>query len=161
CAGALTVLFDVAHLSYLPTLVARDQLVDGNSKLETTASVAQVVGPGLGGVLIKLLGAPFAVTIDALSFVASALFIAPSETDEAPARPPGEGVGLVAEIAEGLRAVLSHPILRVVTGCSATTNLFGRMFLAVYVLYMTRDLGLSPVGVGAVLATGGLGSLAG
>jgi MFS family permease len=158
--GALTVLFDVAHLSYLPSLIARDQLVDGNSKLETTASVAQVVGPGLGGVLVKVVGAPFAVLLDALSFVASALFIARIEAAET-APTPRDRVGIAAEIGEGLRAVLIHPILQVVTGCSATTNLFGRMFLAVYVLYMTRDLGLSPIGVGAVLATGGLGSLAG
>ena len=160
-AGALTVLFDVAHLSYLPSLVAREQLVDGNSKLETTASVAQVVGPGVGGVLVKLLGAPFAVLVDALSFVVSALFLTRIPADEPAPAAPDERPGLAAEIGEGLRVVLTNPILRVLMGCSATTNLFGRMFLSVYVLYMTRDLGLGSVGVGAVFATGGLGSLAG
>ena len=160
-AGALTVLFDVSHLSYLPSLVDRDRLVEGNSKLEVTASIAQVVGPGAGGVLVKLVGAPLAVLVDAVSYVASALFLLAIRVAEPPPATPGERPGIAAAIGEGLRAVLTHPLLRVLAGCSATTNLFGRMFLAVYILYMARDLGLSAVGVGAVFATGGLGSLAG
>jgi MFS family permease len=159
-AGVLTVLFDVAHLSFVPSLVERERLVEGNSKLEATASAAQVAGPSLGGVLVGLLGAAFAVLIDALSFIASALFISRIRATEPPPAGAGGG-GVAAEIGEGLRVVLTHRILRVLAGCSATTNLFGRMFLAVYVLYMTRDLGLGSVGVGFVFATGGLGSLAG
>ena len=159
-AGALTVLFDVSHLSYLPSLVDRDRLVEGNSKLEVTASIAQVVGPGAGGVLVKLVGAPLAVLVDAVSYVVSALFLLAIRVAEPPPATPGERPGIAAAIGEGLRAVLTHPLLRVLAGCSATTNLFGRMFLAVYILYMARDLGLSAVGIGAVFATGGLGSLA-
>ena len=158
-AGALSVLFDVSHLSYLPSLVDRDRLVEGNSKLEVTASIAQVVGAG--GVLVKLVGAPLAVLVDAVSYVVSALFLLAIRVAEPPPATPGERAGIAAAIGEGLRAVLTHPLLRVLAGCSATTNLFGRMFLAVYILYMARDLGLSAVGVGAVFATGGLGSLAG
>ena len=160
-AGALTVLFDVSHLSYLPSLVDRDRLVEGNSKLEVTASIAQVVGPAAGGVLVKLVGAPLAVLVDAVSYVVSALFLLAIRVAEPPAATPAARAGIAAAIGEGLRAVLTHPLLRVLAGCSATTNLFGRMFLAVYVLYMARDLGLSAVGVGAVFATGGLGSFAG
>jgi MFS family permease len=160
-AGALTVLFDVAHLSFVPSLVERERLVEGNGKLEATASAAQVVGPGLGGVLVGLLGAAFAVLVDALSFLASALFISGIRvTEPAPAASHGRA-GVAAEIGEGWRVVVTHPVLRVLAGCSATNALFGRMFLAVYVLYMTRDLGLGSVGVGAVFATGGIGSLAG
>jgi MFS family permease len=66
-----------------------------------------------------------------------------------------------AEIGEGLRMVARQPLLRALIAAAGTMNFFGRMFLAVYVLYMTRDLGLGPVGVGLVLATGGVGSLAG
>ena len=158
-AGVLTVLFDVTFLAFVPSLVERAQLVEANSKIETTSSAAQVAGPGLGGLLVGVLGAAFAVVIDALSFVASALFISGIRVAE-PA-PAGGRTGVAAEIGEGLREVFTHGILRVLAGCSATTNLFGRMFLAVYVLYMTRDLGLGSVGVGLVLATGGLGALAG
>src|SRR5262245_20516025 len=68
-AGACTLLFDVAHVSFIPSLVDRDQLVEGNSKLEATESMARVVGPGMGGVLVSAVGAPFAVLIDAASFV--------------------------------------------------------------------------------------------
>jgi MFS family permease len=67
--GSLTVLFDVAHLSFVPSLVTGEHLVDGNSKIETTSAAAQVAGPSLGGVLVSMLGAPFAVLVDAVSFV--------------------------------------------------------------------------------------------
>jgi MFS family permease len=160
-AGALGVLFDVAWLSFIPSLVARERLVEGNSKLESTSAAAQVAGPGLGGILVGVGGAAFAVLIDALSFLVSALFICGIRISEPPAAAPGRRASVGAEIREGLRVVLTHRLLRVMAGCSATTALFGRMFMAVYVLYMTRDLGLGSVGVGLVFATGGLGALAG
>ena len=159
--GALSLLFDVAHLAFLPSLVRREDLVDGNSKLEVTAAAAQVVGPGAGGTIIGFLGAPFAVVLDAVSFLVSGWLIKQTRAVEPPRARTDERSSMWSEIQEGLRAVFAQPILRALMGCSATINLFGRMFLAVYVLYMTRDLGLGPLGVGLVLATGGLGSLAG
>ena len=159
--GALTVLFDVAHLSFVPSLVQREELVEANGKVEVTWSMAQVAGPGLGGLLVGWLGAAFAVLVDALSFLASALLICRIRATEPSPGAADDRRGVVADIVEGLRVVLTHPILRVLAGCSATTSLFGRMFMAVYVLFMTRDLGLGSVGVGLVFATGGLGSLAG
>ena len=159
-AGTLTVLFDVAHLAYIPALVGREQLIDGNSKLETTWSVAQVAGPGIGGVLVSWLTAPIAILVDAVSFLVSALCLARIRTPEPPLV-PADTRGVFHEIVEGLRVVFAHRLLRVLAGCSATTSFFGQMFLAVYVLYMTRDLGLAAMGVGLVLATGGVGSLVG
>jgi len=159
-AGTLAVLFDVAFLSFVPSLVREGALMDANSKLELTSSTAQVAGPGLGGVLISAFGAPFAVLIDALSFLGSALFLLRTRVTEArPAR--AERGSVVAEVREGLTVVVRHPILGALARCSATTSLFRGMFLAVYVLYMTRDLRLGPVAVGLVFATGGVGSLAG
>lgn len=158
--GALSVLFDVAHLAFLPSLVERVRLVEGNSKLQATTSVAQVAGPGLGGVLVGLLGAAFAVLIDALSFVASAWLIAGIRVKESP-RAASDARGVIGEIGEGLRIVVAHRILRVLAGCSGTISLFGQLFMAVYVLYMTRDLGLGSVGVGFVFAAGGVGALVG
>src|SRR3954467_13840098 len=73
--GCLTVFFDVAYQSYLPSVVERDQLVDGNSKLEITQSAAQILGPGIAGILIGLLRAPFAMVLDSLSYVVSAIFV--------------------------------------------------------------------------------------
>jgi MFS family permease len=159
--GSLTVLFDVAHMSFVPSLVSANQLVDGNSKIETTSAAAQVAGPSLGGVLVSVLGAPFAVLVDALSFLGSAIFIAWTRVNESLPRTRDERAGVVAEIGEGLLVVIHDRIRRALAGCSATTILFGRMFNAVYVLYMTRHLGLSAVGVGLVFGTGGVGSLLG
>lgn len=159
-AGTLAVLFDVAFLSFIPSLVREEELIDANSKLEMTSSTAQVAGPGIGGVLISALGAPFAVLIDALSFLGSAFFLLRTQVTEAlPRRTERDGV--IAEVREGLAVVVRHPILGALARCSATTSLFSGMFLSVYVLYMTRDLRLGPVAVGLVFATGGVGSLAG
>ena len=159
--GALSVFFDIAHLAFLPVLVERRHLVDGNAKLEVTAAGAQVVGPGMGGALVGLLGAPFAVVLDALSFLVSGALIAWTRAHEPlPAAASGRG-SVWAEIREGLTVVWRQPLLRALIAAAATMNFFGRMFLAVYVLYMARDLGLGPVGIGLVLATGGVGSLAG
>lgn len=159
--GALTVLFDVAHMSMLPSLVASDRIVEANSKLQSTAAAAQVAGPSVGGVLVSLMTAPFALLADALSFLFSAAFIAGTRVSETAPDTRGAGAGVLGEITEGFRAVIHDRILLALAGASATTILFGRMFMAVYVLYMTRVLGLSAVGVGLVFATGGVGSLAG
>jgi MFS family permease len=159
--GALTVLFDVANMSMLPTLVAPDRIVEANGKLQSTAAAAQVVGPGVGGVLVSLLTAPFALLVDALSFVLSAAFIAGTRLPEAAPETRGARAGVWGEIIEGFRVVIHDRVLRALAGASATTILFGRMFMAVYVLYMTRDLGLSAMGIGLVFAIGGVGSFAG
>jgi MFS family permease len=160
-AGALTVLFDVAHLAFLPSLVGHDRLIDGNSKLEVTAAGAQVIGPGLGGMLVGVVGAAFAVVLDALSFLASGWLIGRTRAvEDAPTDVAGRS-SVWAEIVEGLRVALAQPVLRALVACSATMALFGRVFNAVYVLYMSRDLGLGATGIGLVLAMGGVGSLAG
>src|SRR5262245_34386087 len=159
--GALTVLFDVADMSMLPSLVASDRIVEANSKLQSTAAAAQVAGPSVGGVLVSLMTAPFALLADALSFLFSAAFIAGTRVSETAPDTRGAGAGVLGEITEGFRAVIHDRILLALAGASATTILFGRMFMAVYVLYMTRDLGLSAMGIGLVFATGGVGSFAG
>jgi MFS family permease len=159
--GTLTVCFDVAYLSFLPTLVRRDQLLDGNGKLQASASFAQVAGPGMGGWLIGLIMAPLAIAVDAVSFLVSAWFLARIRTVEPPPAAVAERRRVWAEIGEGIRLVLANPLLRALAGCSATTSLFGWAFLAVYVLYMTDDLGLGAGAVGTVFALGGVGALIG
>jgi MFS family permease len=159
--GALTVLFDVANMSLLPSLVTPDRIIEGNTKLQSTAAAAQVVGPGVGGLLVSIMTAPFALLVDALSFLVSAVFIARARVPEAAPDTRGTRAGVASEIAEGVRVVVDDRVLRALAGASATTILFGRMFMAVYVLYMTRVLGWNAMGVGLVFATGGVGSLAG
>jgi MFS family permease len=159
--GTLTVFFDIAYVSFLPTLVRRDQLLEGNGKLQASASFAQVAGPGAGGWLIGLVTAPFAIVVNALSFLASAWFIGRIRTVEPAMTPRAERRHLLAEVGEGLRLVLANPLLRALAGCSATTSLFGWAFLAVYVLYLTEDLGLGAAAIGSVFAVGGAGALIG
>jgi len=158
--GILTVFFDIAYYSYVPTLVRREQLVEANSKLEVSYSVALVAGPGLAGVLVQLVTAPIAIAVDAGSYLVASLGLARIRAEEPPptsqTRPP-----LRRAIAEGLRFVGGHPLIRPVVAASATFTFFGSMQLAVYVLWATRDLELSPALLGGLFLFAGLGTLAG
>ena len=112
--GIFTVVFDVAYQSYLPSLVARDQLVEGNSKLQTTVSAAQIGGPGIAGALIGVLTAPYAIAVDAVSFVVSTAFMLPIRAVETtPERADGQPrPKLLPELKEGLAYVVRHPHLK-------------------------------------------------
>ncbi|WP_448627470.1 MFS transporter [Geodermatophilus sp. URMC 64] len=158
--GTATVFFDVAYQSYLPTLVDPDQIVDGNGKLESSRAVAQVAGPGITGVLLRVLGAPVLIAFDALSFLISALFIGRiRHVDTVPDRATRRS--LRAEIAEGLGFVVRHPLLRRIVACTGTANFASAMSGALLVLYALRELGLSESTVGIVFAAGSVGGLVG
>jgi len=158
--GVLTVVFDVAYQSWLPSLIPSQHLVEGNSKLEMSDSVAQIAGPGLGGVLIQVLTAPVAILADALSFLVSALLLGSIRSDEAAPHRAKRG-SMRREIAEGVRLVLGNPLLRALAASSATFNLFDSVLFSVYILYMVRALGLSAGAIGLVFGLGGVGSLLG
>lgn len=163
-AGICTVFFDVAYQAYLPALVDRDQLVDGNSKLEISRSGAQLGGPALAGVLIEVLRAPVAIIVDALSFLWSAAFVFLIRKHEPRQAKASEGTrpSMRQEIWEGLRYVLGHPLLRPIAVCTATSNLFsGGLLTAVLVLFSVRELGLSPGAIGAAFGVGNVGFLVG
>ncbi len=160
-AGVLTVFFDVAYLSYVPTLVGRADLVSANSKIESTTSAAQIIGPGLGGVLVRIVGAPFVLLLDAASLLVSAALLWRIRSAEPPPIPRHERRPFKTELGEGLAAVGTSPVLRGLVLAASTVSLSGYAFLAVYVLYMTRDLGLGPGEVGLVFSTGGVGALIG
>jgi MFS family permease len=158
----LQVWFDIAYMAYLPSILERERLIDGNVRLESSRSAAQVAGPGLGGLLVQALSAPLAVVADAASFVASALFLSGIRTPE---RPPTAAAGarrsLRAEIVEGLRFVLGHRLLRPLAVAVGVGNLFWAMQLAVYVLFLNRGLGVPPALLGLILGAAGPGALAG
>ena len=159
-AGTLTVLFDVAYQSYLPSLVDAEQLVEGNSKLELSRSGAQIGGPGLGGVLVDAITAPYAIAVDAVSFAWSALLLVRIRTREA-LRERTEQPSLRREIAEGLRYLLGDPRWRAITCYIATFNLGTGMTGPLGLVYAVRRLGLSPAQLGLVFTLGNLGWLAG
>jgi MFS family permease len=160
--GVFQVFFDVAYQSYLPSLVDRDQIIEGNSKFEISRSAAQISGPGLGGILVEILTAPYAVLADALSFLASGLFILrirkPEERPE-PVTPEGEKPSFWAELKEGLGFVLGNPNLRAQAGCTGTSNFFFSVGFSIYLVFAVRELGLSPGAIGLVFSIGAIGSL--
>src|SRR5439155_24970519 len=133
--GILTVFFDVAYQAYLPSIVERDQLVEGNSKLEGSRATAQLAGPGLAGGLIQLISAPLAIIADAVSFMGSALFVFLIHRSEPPIEVHPEGKQKFRkEIAEGLRYVLGNRLLRAIAACTASANLFGNLGISVFIL---------------------------
>jgi MFS family permease len=162
--GICTVFFDVAYQSYLPSLVERSQIIEGNSKLEITRSAAQIGGPGFAGLLVQVFTAPYAVLLDAVSFVASALFIVrirtPEEAPQAEA-PVGAKPSMWTELKAGLRFVLSNPNLRAQAGCTATSNFFSSVAFSIILVYAVRELHLSAGVIGLVFSLGAVGGLVG
>jgi MFS family permease len=163
--GILTVFFDVAYQAYLPSLVGRDQLVEGNGKLEISRSGAQLAGPGIAGPLIQLVKAPMAIAVDALSYIASVVSIFVIRKREAPVEPAGSdgepAPKMRREIRDGLRYVLGNRYLRSIAASTASMNLFGNVMFAVLLLFAVRVLGLSPGVIGIILTIGGIGFLGG
>ena len=158
--GVSTVFFDVAYQSYLPQLVDRELLVEGNAKLQASESVSQIAGPSIGGLLIQALTAPYAVLVDALSFLWSAGFVtAITVRPPRPERKPDRN--LRREIGDGLRFVLGNPMLRAIAMCTGTFNLFNSMELAVFYVLLARDLHLSPGYIGLITSTSAIGGLLG
>jgi MFS family permease len=159
--GIFTVLFDVAYQSYLPVVVERNELVEGNSKLQTTASAAQIGGPGLAGLLIGLVTAPYAIALDALSFVVSAAFMIPiRRPEELPERAEGEPrPKLLPELKEGLAYVLRHPHLKWIAACTGSANFFNSITFSIALLYMARELHVSSFWAGVVFAGFGTGAI--
>jgi MFS family permease len=159
--GVGTVFFDVAYQSYLPSLVDRQQMVEGNSKLEIGRSVAQVAGPGVAGVLIELLTAPIAIVVDSVSFVLSAAMLVLIRKPEPRPERSAERRNVWQEIGEGLGVVLKSPYLRPIAFCTATSNLFGQIAFVVFVLFATRELGLDAGALGIVFSVASVGALTG
>jgi MFS family permease len=157
--GIATVFFDIAYQSYLPSLVERTQIIDGNAKLEISRSTAQLGGPGFAGLLVGWLRAPAAVLFDAVSFLGSGLFILAirkhetSQADRAPRR------RMRTELREGLSYVLSHPYLKNIAACTAIFNFFGLMGFAILLVFARRTLGLTPQVIGLAFVLSNFGAL--
>jgi MFS family permease len=158
--GVFTVFFDIANQSYLPSLIDREDLIEGNSKLQTTQSGAQVIGPALAGFLIQLVGAAESIAVDACGFFLSALMIFSIRKPEASLYSDVEH-DFARELKEGARVVFSSPILRSIAACTATLNLGSGIFFAVFLLFTYNQLNLSPEIVGVVLGLGSVGFLVG
>jgi MFS family permease len=162
-AGVLTVFFDVSYQSYLPSLVPREQLIEGNSKLEVSRSGAQLAGPGLAGVLVEALTAPVAVLVDAISYLVSAIFLFRIRKEERAPTPAERqaGPGMKAEVAEGLRWVFGNRYLRWIAASTAIFNFFASIIFSIFLVFAVRELGLRPGVIGLVFAVSNIGYLLG
>ncbi len=160
-AGGLTVLFDAAYEAYLPSLVERENLVEGNSKLALSGSIAEVLGPGLAGFLIQLLTAPIAMLFDALSFVASVMSLLLLRKPEPPPVPIEARRPIGREMIDGLRFVMRDARLRAIALSGGTRSFFGSFIGVLYGLYAIRELHMGAAALGVTIAMGGVGSLIG
>ncbi len=159
--GILTISFDVAYLSYLPTLVQKDQLLEGNSKLAASSSIAEVGGFSLSGWLVQLVTGPVTILIDAISFLFSAAFIGAIRAREPTPAPAEERTGVREEFTEGVRFLVRDPVLRPVAAAVVTIELSWRLFGAVFLVFVTKGLGFHPGLLGMTFAVGGVSSLLG
>lgn len=159
--AAASALFDIADHAYLPGLVGRGLLVDANTRVAATESVAEMGGPALAGVLFQWLTAPFAVALNAVTYLVSAVLLARIARPEPPPPQRVAGSGWIHGVATGARTAWAEPRVRSLLVMTGVGGLFGGFFGALYVAYVLRSLGLSPVYLGIGIATGGLGALAG
>ncbi|WP_260848096.1 MFS transporter [Brevibacterium aurantiacum] len=158
--GIVTVFFDVANQSYLPSIVSGDQIADGNGKLQATQQTAQVAGPSLASGLVSLIGGPLTVGATSVCMALSSLFI--SRIHHREHRPEErERSSLLAEIREGLSLVLGHVLLRRIVACTGLSNFASSAIFALIVLYALRTLGLSQFQLGIVMSVGAAGGILG
>jgi MFS family permease len=164
-SGSFSVIFEISYQGYVPDLVGREKLTDGNSKLASTNAVSKVIGPGIAGVLVGLLGAATAIAVDAGSYVFSFLSLmlirSPGARRSAatPKRREPAARRMGAEIVEGLRFVVRTPALRSITACTATANLFIPVAMSLQVLFLVRVLHVRPTYTGLLIGIGSSGGV--
>jgi MFS family permease len=159
--GTFDTLFIIAYQSFLPSVISRADLVEGNGKLQTTAAVAQVAGPGFGGALVQLLTGPVVLLVDSLTFLFSAVMIAVVRVrEETPPKSP-QPQAIRTELSVGWRHMVAHPLLRAIGGSSAILGVFFGVQQAVLIVYLANELRLSPFVIGVVLAVGSVGAVVG
>ena len=158
-SGVLALWFEIAYHAFLPSLIPRERLAEGNSRLEASHSLAEIVGPGLAGGLVQLLSAPISLAVDAVSFLISAIFLRRIQVSDTPASSHEDRPNLWREIREGLEIVLRNPMIRPIAASALTLNLFGGIHDALFVLYVTQQLGLPPIYYGLYYAVGSVSGL--
>jgi predicted MFS family arabinose efflux permease len=152
--GTLTVFFDLAVLAYVPSLVGRDGLRTANSALQVNTSIADLAGPGLGGLLVQAVGAARAISVDAASFVVSVLSLW-SIRDHRETPPPRTGASMVSELRDGITFVFGHKILRVLILVMAGMIAFAHFATPNLYAYAYQGLRISPGTLGGILSAGG------
>lgn len=157
--GTFAVLYEVGYQSALPSLVPRDRLQSANARMQSTAAAAEIGGPGLGGLLLQLLGATAAIAVNAATYVLSACALASVRTPEA--APERTDRHFVAELRAGASHVLRDPYLRANVGFSAIYNPFAQWVTLLLTLYAVQTLGLEAGQLGLIFAVGAVGAVVG
>ncbi|WP_018255876.1 MFS transporter [Salinispora mooreana] len=154
--GTLSVYFEVAHSSLFAALVRRPDYVNASSLINGSRAMSYVAGPSIGGVLVQVLTAPVALVADVLTYLTSAVFLTRIKVTEHPGQ-SGPGLGMAA----GVRYVARSAVLRAILLGTTTLNLFTYMFTALFVLYVTTELDVSPGVLGLIVGAGAFGGLLG
>lgn len=158
--GIATVFFDVSYQSIVPSLVRPNQIAEANGKFESTAQVANIAGPAVGGWLVAVVTAPFAILVTVLTYIAS--FVVLSFTrDREVVTPRHQRAPIMHEIGEGLRWVFGNRYLRRIVGCTGLSNFASNISFTLLPIFLLRELGFSPAALGLVFALGSVGGLLG
>jgi len=158
--GIFTVFFEITYQSYLPVLIDRVDLVEGNAKLQASASGAQVVGPGIAGIVYQFIGGALTIAVDAAGYLASALAlfsIRKNEQKPIVDAQPNHKSGFFVEMKEGVGIVFRHSLLWRLMSCTATANFGGAIGGAVFVIFLLNMLKFSPALIGIVGTVGAVG----
>lgn len=158
--GLFTLLFEVAHASLFASLVRREDYVDANTLLNGSRAASFVAGPSLGGLLVQTLTAPIALIADVLTYLVSALFLTKVRVDDDPEVSTASGSQIKGMLA-GVRFVARSAVLRALLLGATTLNLFNYIFAALFVLYVTTELHISPGTLGVIIGLGSVGGLLG
>lgn len=159
--SCLDVLFNAAYPAYVPSLVGVDRVVEANSKIASSSSIAEIGGPGLAGGLVRFMGAPFTMLLDAVSYIVSAISLMLIRAPE-PARPERTTrTHIRHEITEALGVVRRHPVLLPLTLRSVIAHVAGSFYGVLYTIYVLEELHLDPFILGIVVSAGGVGALVG
>ena len=161
CFGLLGPFWWPAWNAFLPSVVQRDLLFDANSKLMFSWSATGVIGPGLGGILVQAVGAPFSLLFDAGSFVASSAVLATVRPRVKERHDEDVGGAMLVRIREGLRETFLDPMQRAITIPRAILDFFDAFSLSVIVIYVIREVGLSPGLMGLAFALSSVGFVIG
>jgi predicted MFS family arabinose efflux permease len=160
--GIFTVFFEISYQSYLPLLIDREDLIEGNSKLQTSASGAQVIGPGIAGVIYQIIGGALTIAVDAIGYLVSAVSLFSIRKPELkPEYSKESGSRFFAEMKEGIDSVFRNSIIWRITACTATANLGSSILGAVFVIFLLNSLGFTPALIGLLGTIGAVGFLFG
>ncbi|MFT7837037.1 MFS transporter [Saccharothrix sp. BKS2] len=168
--GVGTVIADIGSASFLPSVVGRRDLVDGNGKLEISNNASRMAGEAVGGVLVQVLTAPFALLFNTVAYAASAVFtqrirvdpdVEPEVDEDDEEQPDARKPDFWREVGEGLRFVFGNPIVRTLAITALLFNLFTFFIEPVFLIFITRTLALEPIYIGLILSSSGVGGVVG